>query len=148
MTQAIFKTSNDYAPLLLRLFLAIVIFPHGAQKLLGWFGGYGFEGTMGYFTETAKLPWILGFQIIFIEFFAPIALLFGFATRIWAAATGVVILGIIITAHHDYFFMNWFGSQPAEGMEYFLLALAICTALVISGGGRLSADYKLQSKIN
>lgn len=147
MTHAIFKTGKDYAPLLLRIVLAIVIFPHGAQKLLGWFGGYGFEGTMEYFTETAKLPWLLGLLVILIEFFAPILLALGIATRIWAAATGIVMLGIIITAHHDYFFMNWFGSQPAEGMEYFILALGICAALVISGGGIHSMDYKLQNKI-
>lgn len=143
MTHAIFKTNNDYALLLLRIFLAVVIFPHGAQKLLGWFGGYGFEGTMGYFTQTTKLPWLLGFLVIMIEFFAPIAIILGLATRLFAAATGIVMLGIIITTHHDYFFMNWFGNQRAEGMEYFLLAVGICAALVVAGGGKLSAERLL-----
>ncbi|OYQ48226.1 hypothetical protein CHU92_00815 [Flavobacterium cyanobacteriorum] len=146
MKKLIFDTDNSYAPLVLRLFLAVVIFPHGAQKLLGWFGGFGFSGTMNYFTETVGLPWLVGLLVIVIEFFGPVALLAGFATRLWSIAIGIVMLGIILTSHNDYFFMNWFGNQPAEGAEFFLLAIGISAALAVTGGGAFSADRAISKK--
>ena len=51
-----FATNDSYAPLVARVLLAAVMFPHGAQKLLGWFGGYGFAGTMQFFTQTMHIP--------------------------------------------------------------------------------------------
>ena len=93
MKNIIFKTKGLFAPLALRIFLSLVLFPHGAQKLLGWFGGFGFEGSMQYFTKTVGLPWIIGFLVIIIEFFGPLALLLGFATRLWSAAIAVVMTG-------------------------------------------------------
>jgi putative oxidoreductase len=140
----IFSTDQSLAPFLLRLFLAFVLFPHGAQKLLGWFGGFGFDGTMTYFTETVKLPWIIGFAVILIEFFGPIALLLGFAVRLWSFVIAIVMTGIILTHFTDYFFMNWFGNQKTEGMEFFLLVIGITGALMYSGAGRLSIDAGLQ----
>ncbi len=143
MKQLIFATNGSTSPLLLRLFLAIVLFPHGAQKLLGWFGGYGFEGTMNFFTQSEGLPWIVGFLVILIEFVAPFALVLGFATRLWSIAIFFLMLGIVITKHSQYFFMNWFGSQPTEGMEYFLLMLGMSSSLIISGSGKYSIDKAL-----
>lgn len=140
MKKAIFKTTDTYAPLALRVLLAFVLFPHGAQKLLGWFGGFGFTGTMGYFTSTVGLPWMVGFLVILLEFFGPLALLLGWATRLWSIALVFVFIGIVLTAHHDYFFMNWFGSQKGEGAEFFLLAIGMAASLIVSGSGRLSFD--------
>lgn len=140
MKHIIFSTSAGYAPLFLRLFIALVIFPHGAQKLLGWFGGFGFTGTMQYFTQTAGLPWVIGLLVIIVEFVGPLALAAGFATRFWALAMGVVMLGIIITNFSGYFFMNWFGNQKTEGAEYFLLIIGMCISLVVSGAGNVSVD--------
>lgn len=140
MKHLIFSTPAAYAPLFLRLFIALVIFPHGAQKLLGWFGGFGFTGTMQYFTQTAGLPWVIGLLVIIIEFFGPLALVAGFATRFWALAMGVVMLGIIVTNFSNYFFMNWFGNQKTEGSEFFLLVIGMCISLVVSGAGSLSVD--------
>ncbi|MDP4247951.1 MAG: DoxX family protein [Bacteroidota bacterium] len=140
MKQLIFKTGNGVAPLFLRIFLALVLFPHGAQKLLGWFGGYGFEGTMGYFRNTTGIPWILGFLVIMIEFFGPIALLLGAATRLWSIAICIVMTGVILTTFNQYFFMNWFGAQKTEGAEYFLLAIGMALSLAVSGAGRYSVD--------
>jgi putative oxidoreductase len=140
MKTLLFKTSNSYAPLILRIFLAIVLFPHGAQKLMGWFGGIGFDANMNYFTETVGLPWIVGFLVILIEFFAPIFLLVGFAVRFWSLAITFVMIGVILTHFTDYFFMNWFGNQKTEGMEFFLLAIGMATSLVYSGAGRFSID--------
>ena len=62
MKNKIFKTNNDWTGLVIRLTIGIIIFPHGAQKILGWFGGYGFTGTMGFFTDTMHLPWIIEFN--------------------------------------------------------------------------------------
>jgi putative oxidoreductase len=117
-----------------------VLFPHGAQKLLGWFGGFGFEGSMNYFTQDVGLPSIIGFAVIIIEFFGPIFLVLGLATRLWSLGILAVMAGIIITTFNDYFFMNWFGSQTAEGYEFFLLAIGMALSLVISGGGKYSID--------
>ena len=146
MKELIFNTKNTISPLFLRVFMAVVLFPHGAQKLLGWFGGYGFSGTMQYFTDSVGLPWIVGFLVILIEFFAPIALLLGFATRLWSVAVFFLFLGIMITAHGEYFFMNWFGNQKAEGIEFFLLAIGMSMSLLISGAGKYSIDAALMTE--
>jgi putative oxidoreductase len=140
MKTFIFKTNGVFAPVAIRIFLSIVLFPHGAQKLLGWFGGFGFEGSMQYFTKTVGLPWIIGFLVIIIEFFGPLALLAGFATRLWSAAIAVLMTGIILTNFTDYFFMNWFGTQPKEGFEFFLLTIGMAVSLIISGSGKFSVD--------
>ncbi len=141
MKQLIFQTRPDFTGLLLRLTAAIVLFPHGAQKMLGWFGGYGFSGTMAFFTDTLHLPWLIGFLVIVIEFVGPLFLLAGVATRLWAAFTAILMVGIIVTSHLDNgFFMNWFGNQKGEGYEFHLLMIGICLALVVNGGGRYSVD--------
>ncbi len=128
--------------LVARLALGIAIFPHGAQKLLGWFGGYGFNGTMAFLTGGAGLPWIIALLVILIEFFGALLLIFGFATRL--AAFGVIVnfLGVVITSHlHNGFFMNWY-KQPnqGEGLEYFILLFGLAIISLIAGGGRASVD--------
>jgi len=143
MKKILFNTSNAWAPLFLRIMLGLVFFAHGGQKLLGWFGGYGFEGTMAYFTGAAGLPWIVGFAVIIIEFFGSLALIAGFATRFWSLAFVFLNLGIVFSTHYQYFFMNWFGNQPVEGYEYFLLVIGMALSLTISGAGKLSVDRKL-----
>lgn len=143
MNKLIFGTNDNYAPFLLRLFLAFVLFPHGAQKLMGWFGGFGFGGTMNYFTETADLPWFIGFLVIIIEFFGPIFLVLGLGTRIWSLGIFAVMAGVIATTFNQYFFMNWYGNQPAEGYEFFLLAIGMASSLVLSGAGKFSVDAYL-----
>ncbi|HVG16211.1 MAG TPA: DoxX family protein [Chitinophagaceae bacterium] len=146
MKHLFFKTNRSTAPLFLRLFLALVLFPHGAQKLLGWFGGFGFEGTMRYFTDTVGLPWAVGFLVILIEFFGPLALVAGVAVRFWSLAIGGVMTGVILTTFTDYFFMNWFGNQKTEGMEFFLLTIGMSLSLVYSGAGRFSIDSQLEKR--
>ena len=146
MKQLIFKTDGSIAPVALRVFLSVVLFAHGAQKLLGWWNGAGFEGSMQYFTENQGLPWIVGFLVIIIEFFGPLALLAGFAVRLWSLAIAFVMAGIIFTNFTGYFFMNWFGNQPTEGMEFFLLTIGMSLSLVYSGAGRWSLDAWLLTK--
>lgn len=134
-------TNNNIAITVVRGVLGIVLFPHGAQKLLGWFGGYGFSGTMGFLTGAAHLPYILALLVILIEFFGALLLIFGFATRIAALGVFVLFAGIIFTSHTDNgFFMNWGGNQKGEGFEYHLLVLGMSLAVLINGAGRFSAD--------
>jgi len=144
MKNEIFDTGNDWTGLMIRLTIGLILFPHGAQKMLGLFGGYGFGGTMAYFTDTLHLPGIIGFLIIIIEFAGSLALIAGFGTRIWATLTIILMIGIIITTNlQNGFFMNWSGNQKGEGFEYHLLIIGLCIATLISGSGKYSVDRTL-----
>ena len=146
--KTLFQTDESWAGFTLRLTLGLVMFPHGAQKLLGWYGGYGFAGTMGFFTETMHLPWIVAFLVIVGESFGSIALLLGLLTRFTAASFIVIMLGAITTSHlPNGFFMNWFGKQAGEGYEYHLLVIGIAVALLVTGAGRWSADRIITEKL-
>jgi putative oxidoreductase len=148
MIKNIFSAHKDYTGLILRLSLGLVILPHGAQKLLGWFGGYGFESTMNFFTETIRLPWLIGFGVILIETLGALLLIVGFGSRILAALMALLMMGIILSVHiENGFFMNWFGNQKGEGIEYFLLAIGLALGIVSNGAGIYSVDELLsQSK--
>ena len=148
MKKIIFDTTDNNLPAALcRVALGAVLFPHGAQKLLGWFGGFGFEGSMGYFTNVVGLPWLLGFLVILIEFFGAISLVFGFATRLWSFAIVILTIGIVQTTHSQHgFFMNWMGNQKGEGFEYFILMLGLAVSLLISGAGMYSIDGWISHK--
>src|SRR5215212_4731495 len=73
----VLATDAHFAPTIARVILGLAILPHGAQKLLGWYGGYGFTGTMDWFTGTMHLPWILGFAAIAAEVVGALALIVG-----------------------------------------------------------------------
>ncbi len=134
-------TTNAVWPAILRVTLGGVMLPHGAQKVLGAFHGYGFAGTMNYFTGTIGLPVPLAAFVIFLEAVGAVALVLGIFTRAAAVGIGIVMLGAIFTVHApNGFFMNWFGNQAGEGYEYHLLVLAMVAALVLGGGGRGSVD--------
>lgn len=136
-------TSNDVSLTVLRLVLGVVFFAHGAQKLLGWFGGYGFHGTMGFF-EHLGMPAPVAFLIICTEFFGGLGLIVGLLTRIAALGIGVEMIGAIFMVHlPNGFFMNWYGTQKGEGFEYHLLAIAIAAALLLRGAGKFSVDRAL-----
>lgn len=139
-------TGDSFAPVFLRLALGLMFFPHGAQKLLGWFGGYGFSGTMGYFTGTVGTPWLVGALVILGEFFGSLLLVAGLGTRFAAASLAVILLGAAWQHRTHGFFMNWFGNQKGEGLEFFLLALGLAVALVILGGGKWSVDSALTAR--
>lgn len=140
-------TEPRWTLLVLRLTLGLMIIPHGAQKLLGWFGGYGFAGTMGYFTDALGIPYAFGLLAILAEFFGGLALLAGLLTRVAAFGVGTTMLVAALMVHAEFgFFMNWSGSQGGEGFEFHLLALGIAVALMIGGGGRYSADRTLASR--
>ena len=141
MIKQIFKSNTDWTGFILRLTIGFILFPHGAQKVFGWFGGYGFEGTMSFFTSTMHIPWVIGILVILIEFIGSVFLIAGFATRIWAFAVITNMAGIIFSSHiQNGFFMNWFGNQAGEGIEYFLLVIGLSIALLINGSGKYSVD--------
>lgn len=138
--QAFFRTDESWAGLILRVAVGGVIFAHGAQKLLGWFGGNGFDGTMGFFTNVMHLPWIVAFLVIIGESIGSLGLIAGFLTRFTAASFIVIMLGAIQVHWAQGFFMNWFGQQQGEGFEYHLLVIAMSLALLVVGGGKWSLD--------
>ncbi|MFL5741833.1 MAG: DoxX family protein [Flavisolibacter sp.] len=149
----ILKTNRDnWSALIARLTIAIVIFPHGAQKLFGWFSGYGFTGTMGFLTGMVKLPYVLAVLVILIESIGSLLLFFGFLSRIAALGILGLFIGIIFKVHlANGFFMNWNGNQKGEGIEYFLLLLSLALIVLIGGGGKASVDAaitKNRSNIN
>lgn len=147
MIRKLIATDNDAATTILRLVLGVIFFAHGAQKMLGWFGGYGFSGTTGFFTGMLHIPALFAFLAIAAEFFGGLGLIFGFLTRI--AAFGIFInMVMAIALVHGRFglFMNWAGTQKGEGYEYHLLVLAITALLMIHGAGAASVDRLLSSR--
>ena len=144
----LFQTNASFSYWVPRVILGCVMFPHGAQKLFGWFDGFGFTNTMTYFTETAGLPWIIAFLIIMGESLGSIGLIVGFFTRLSAFGLICIMVGAIITVHiPNGLFMNWFGKQAGEGFEYHLLVIGISIPLLISGGGKYSVDGLINKKI-
>ena len=139
-------TDNDGATTLLRLVLGVIFFAHGAQKMLGWFGGYGFTGTMSFFTGVMHIPAVFAFLAIAAEFFGGLGLIFGLFTRV--AAFGVLcnmIVAIAMVHSRFGFWMNWTGTQKGEGFEYHLLLIATSVFLIIRGAGAASVDRMFSS---
>ncbi len=147
MLKKLMQTDDDTGMLIVRLALGIVIFPHGAQKLVGWFGGHGFAGTMQFFTSQLGLPAVIAFLVIIAEFFGAISLITGFLGRVGAFGVLCVMLGAIFMIHlQNGFFMNWYGSQKGEGFEYHLLASGMALAVMVRGSGRFSIDHSMSEK--
>jgi len=142
---AILATDRSIIQTLLRVALGVVMLPHGLQKTIGWFGGYGFEGTMGFMTGTG-IPAILAFLAIAAESAGAAALIAGVTTRIAAFGVGVVMVVATFMHRANGFFMNWSGQQKGEGFEYHILAIAIAVAILIGGAGRWSIDRLLTKR--
>jgi len=138
--QWLLQTDSNVVGLILRIVLAVAMFPHGAQKTLGWFGGHGFRGTMKSLTSSG-IPAIFALLAIAAEFLGPLGLAVGLLTRVAAFGIACVMLVAIFTVHWPHgFFMNWYGNQKGEGFEYHLLMLGIAITLIIVGAGAWSLD--------
>jgi len=148
MNRLIKTNDNSTAALVARIAIAITIFPHGAQKLFGWFGGSGFTGSMYYFTEMVGIPWILGLLVILVEVFASLMLALGSFTRFAAVAIGFDFLGVLLVdIGFDRFFMNWYKIEgQGEGLEYFILLYGLLVVSLVLGGGKASIDALMMKK--
>jgi putative oxidoreductase len=149
MLRKLIATDSDTATAILRLVLGVIFFAHGAQKMLGWFGGYGFTGTMGFFTGVMHIPAPFAFLAIAAEFFGGLGLILGLLTRV--ASFGIfsnMVVAVALVHHQFGFFMNWTGVQKGEGYEYHLLVLATTAFLMIRGAGAASVDRLLYSPVN
>ncbi len=137
----------DVTLLLTRIFLGGIVFAHGAQKLFGWFAGYGFDGTVDYFTETIGLPYLLAVLIILAESIGMITLVLGLFSRILSASVILIMLGAIFAAHGQFgFFMNWSGTKAGEGVEFHLAIIALAAVVMLQGAGFYSIDNYLLRK--
>lgn len=137
---------GNWGALVARVFLGVVILPHGLQKLLGMFGGYGFSATVEYFSSTG-IPSVIGILIVLGESFGALFLILGLISRLSAAGIAIIMLGAILMVHGQHgFFMNWFGAQAGEGFEYHLLALGLALVVIVDGGGKWALDSGLAGK--
>src|ERR1700722_14189921 len=142
------KTNDSVSGFIARLTLGIVMFPHGAQKVLGWFGGYGFHGSMGFFTGQMHIPAFFAFLAIAAEFAGSIGLITGFLSRVAAFGIAVNMMVAIVMVHGaNGFFMNWYGNQKGEGFEYHLLAIGVALVVIVAGGGKWSIDSALAGQL-
>src|SRR5512138_1016152 len=148
MIRRFFATDDSLAGTVLRIALGGVLFPHGAMKLLGWFGGCGYAATALCFVNRQHIPELLAIAVILAESIGAAALVAGFFTRLAALALAVDMTMAIILVHWKIgFFMNWSGKAAGEGFEYHLLMIAIGLALVIKGGGRWSIDGAIAKRL-
>ena len=146
MFRKLMNTADSKTFAMLRLVLGVVFFAHGAQKALGWFGGYGFSGTMGFFTQVMHIPAPFAFLAICAEFLGGIGLLLGLLGRV--AAFGIacnMVVAVAMVHRHFGFFVNWSGTQKGEGFEYHLLTFAVALAIMIKGSGSFSVDRALST---
>ena len=148
-TKSFFSTDEQSWSLLVsRIALGAVLLPHGMQKALGLFGGYGFAGTVGFF-QSMGMPYIIGVLVILAEFAGSIGVILGLGTRFMALSILMTMAGAMVMGGHIHngFFMNWFGMQKGEGIEYFILIIGLALALVISGSGKLSVDNVISKNL-
>jgi len=144
MFKKLLSTNDDIAAFVLRVLLGLVFFPHGMQKLTTLFGGFGFSGSMGFFTTKLGIPAVFAFLAIMSEGLGWLGLIAGFLTRLAAFGIAVDMAVAVYMLHwQNGFFMNWFGNQKGEGFEFHILVIAIALALVIKGGGKWSIDRTL-----
>lgn len=144
MFHKLLHTEFDGTLTFLRFVLGAVIFAHGAQKMLGWYGGPGFGAAMGMFTEGMNIPASLALLAIATEFIGSLALILGLLGRVVGLAIVVEMIVAVFLVHLPFgFFMNWMGTQPGEGFEYHLLAIAIALTIAVKGAGAWSLDYWL-----
>jgi putative oxidoreductase len=144
MFRKLISTSNDSTYTVMRLVLGVVFFAHGAQKMLGWFGGPGLNATISQFTQNMGIPLFFAYLAVIAEFFGGLGLILGFLSRI--AAFGILVemvVAVVMVHAPNGFFMNWYGNQKGEGFEFHLLAMGLLLAIMMKGSGAFSIDYAL-----
>jgi putative oxidoreductase len=149
MIEGFMSTPKDCSLAIVRMVLGIIFFAHGAQKMLGWYGGPGLAKSMRTLTEYLHLPAVLAFLVIAGEFFSGIGLVLGFFSRLAALVIGLTMLGAVALVHLRYgLFLNWFGDKEGHGIEYHLLVIALAMLVVLKGAGAFSLDRLLDEQIS
>jgi putative oxidoreductase len=144
MFRKLLETPKSPALAVIRVALGVVMFAHGAQKALGWFGGPGPSGTIGFFDQALGVPAALTLLVIAAEFLGGLGLIVGALGRIAAAGVIAVMLGAVGLVHiENGFFMNWSGQQAGQGVEYHVLVVAMAVAVLLRGSGAFSVDRAL-----
>ena len=148
MIYKLLQTDNDYVFLFLRMIAGGIIFPYGMQKLFGWFadfgGGVGIRGSLVRL-RARKIPKALGWLIILGQSIGSVALILGFMGRITAGANFIIFTGALLVHLPDGWTMNWVGKKKGEGVEYFVLLLAVLLVIIVKGSGAVSIDRWLTS---
>lgn len=138
--------NNQQADLILRLALGLVFMAHGAQKLFGWFGGFGWTGTVGFFNQALGIAPALAGLAILIEFFGGIAIILGLFTRPVALGLAVTMLVAAVKVHlANGFFLDQKGA--ADGVEYIFVLFLISLYLLIKGAGTISLDKVINDNL-
>lgn len=138
----ILASQNSFAPLAIRIPVGLILAAHGAQKLFGWFGGYGLEGTGKWMSSIGLEPGLLMAALSgSAEFFGGLFLVLGLLTRPASVVVAFTMVVAIFSVHiHNGLFMS------NNGYEYALALLAAAVSLLISGGGRASVDSLIANK--
>ena len=141
MLDRLVHTEMNYTLAWLRAIVAGVMFAHGAQKVLGWYGGPGYDAALDGFLSMG-IPEPLAVVAILTEFFGAIALFAGLLGRVAALAIAIEMIVAVALVHLPYgFFMNWTGMQAGEGFEYHILLVAMAAPIIVRGAGALSVDH-------
>ena len=149
MIENLLGTHADWVVGIARIVLGIIFFAHGAQKMLGWYGGPGLASSMRTFTEHLHLPSTLAFLVIAGELFSGTGLIVGLFSRIAALVIALTMVGAIATVHFRFgLFLNWFGSQEGHGIEYHLLAITLALVVVVKGAGAFSLDRLVHEHVS
>jgi putative oxidoreductase len=139
--------ARDLPISILRASIGLIMLPHGLQKLMGWFGGFGYQASINFFTETIHLPWIVAFLFVITESVGSVLLILGIGTRIISTIFAIIMAGAAYT-HSGYgFFMNWFNNQQGEGIEFHLLMLIVSVLVALYGGGGVSLDSFFSNRL-
>jgi putative oxidoreductase len=148
MIASLTGTHADWVVEIARIVLGIIFFGHGAQNLLGWYGGPGLARSMRTFKDL-HIPSVLAFLVIAGEFFGGIGLIVGLFSRIAALVIALTMVGAIATVHSRFgLFLNWFGTKVGHGIEYHLLAIALALVVVVNGAGAFSLDRLVHEHVS
>ena len=145
MFNSLLGTNGDWAIAIARIALGVVFFAHGAQKMLGWFGGTGLRTTVRIFRENLHIPTPLAVLAVAAEFLGGLGLIVGLFSRVAALGIAVVMCVALFAVHRKFgFFMDWYGDKRGHhGIEYHILVLALALVVIFKGAGALSLDQVL-----
>ena len=141
MIKLLLHTNADWVLTMTRLFLGLIFFAHGAQKLLGWFGGPGLHATLQTFAQHLRIPAPIALLVISAELFGGLGLMLGLLSRIAAVGIVLTMLGAVAVHYRNGLFMDWYCSRKGHGIEYHLLAIALGLVVIVKGAGAFSMDY-------